>query len=255
MKKKLIVVIFALILNACSNSSSDNSTNPTNPVINSLLVGKLKQIIFTSSNGSKVYTNFEYDNTGKLIKYTSGDLAGTQITTSDRLIRNSAGTIIKTIFDDFNSNVQVVTTFTLGANEQYLSSIKNTIGTTEPPLLATYIYNNNKIAQINFNNGITKRFTYDINNNNVKVEEASNNNNYQTTNLFSFDNKINPIEIETPIGSVKNSNNVTTSSSLTINSQRQYAYNSNNTPTAAIITETFVSNNFTIVRDFQYLYY
>ena len=250
MKKKLIIVIFMVVLTACSNSEPNNLSTPTNP----LLIGKLKRINNVNPNGNNAYVTLTYDENGRVIKYVEENETSTYISTTREFTRNQNGVITKMIFTDIDSNQQVITDFVVEVSGKYLSSIKTKPGTTEQPLSATYVYQNNLISQINYSNGIKRRYTYGSNRNVIKIEESLNNNTWQTSAIYDYDNKINPYELEFPIWNRCGSNNVVSTTEGQSNVQTQYIYNAQKKPVKAtnIVTNSEINTTQTTILEFTY---
>ena len=251
MGKNAIIIIFMLVLTACSNSEPTNTSVPSNP----LLVGKLKRINNVNPDGNNVYGTLTYDDNGRVIKYVEENETSTFIISTREFTRNQSGVITKMIFTDINANQQVITDFVVDVNGKYLSSIKTKPGTTAEPLSSTYVYQNNLISQINYSDGIKTRYTYGANRNVIKIEESYNDNTWQTSATYGYDNKINPYELEFPIWNRCGSNNIVSTTGGQSIIQTQYVYNVENKPVKATNILTNSANNSTQTRIIEYTYY
>ena len=250
--KKIICLlsITFLMLQACSSSDSNTTNNP-------LLKGKLKRTHTVSSNGQNSYSsNYFYDDNGHLIKMTAGNDSGSQIFESFVFTRNSSGKIVNILYNDYNAHQQIDYAYTLDSNQNYLTCSKTYTPSTNNSTGEVYVYSGNKISQINHSDGEKVKYTYDSNENVIKVDKSNGNSSWVTYANYTYDNKVNPFQLEGLIvGRFNNCGNNNITSETTVNEPInytniwQYNYNSNNKPS------TCISSGTTPSRSTEYFYY
>lgn len=227
------------MLQSCSSSDSNTTNNP-------LLKGKLKRTHTVSSNGQNSYSNFFYDVDGQLIKGTAGNESGSIIVESYVFTRNSNGKIVNVLFNDYNSPQQINYAYTLDSNQNYLTClITYTPSTTNNSTGEVYVYSGNKISQINHSDGEKVKYTYDSNENVIKVDKSIENGSWITDANYTYDNKVNPFQLEGLIVGrfiSCGNNNITSvtmvNQPISYSRNYKYNYNSNNKPSTCISTGT-----------------
>lgn len=257
MKKTFYLLSFTfLLLQSCSSGDS-NTTN------NSLLTGKLKRTHTVSSNGQNSYSNFFYDGNGQLIKVTAGNESGSIIVESYVFTRNSNGKIVNVLFNNYNSPRQINYAYTLDSNQNYLTClITYTPSTTENSTGEVYVYSGNKISQINYSDGRKEKYTYDSNENIIKVDESIGNSAWVTYANYTYDNRVNPFQFQDfNFGRFQyyGNNNITSETKVNqpVNYTNiwQYNYNSNNKPSSSTFTRSNSQSSQIITGSGEYFYY
>lgn len=257
MKKTIYILsIMLLMLQSCSSGSSDNN--------NPLLTGKLKRTHTVSSDGQKnYYSNFFYDENGQLIEITTGNESGSQIIESWKFTRNSNGKIVNSLFNDFTAPQQINYAYTLDNNQNYLTCSLTYTPLTTNSTGIVYIYSGNKISQINHSDGKKEKYTYDSNGNVIKVDTSTGNSSWVTYSNCTYDNKVNPIQLQLDDIAIDLINNIGNNNITSVNTFNQpinyscyyqYSYNSNNKPSTASATISNTQSS-QITTEFCEFYY
>lgn len=223
MRNLLFVLCFCISIWGCST----NGTIPSNSNTN----GRLSKIEY-QFNGSTWVTLFTYDDNGRIIKVDDGD----EVTT---YTRNSSGIITQISSIVAASNYNSNTVFNIDASGKYISS--NQSDSYGQLAQITYTYTGDRISESieTISSSSTKRKYFYNNSGNIIKEETFYNSGSTwvllSTQNYTYDSKINPIDFYTDLpNSINGPNNCISVVNGNRSTTTQLTYNNLNKPVTAV---------------------